>query len=85
MPISYKKVNNLKVSEDLLYFVNNELLKDINISPDRFWLNFDKIAHELASQNRKLIQIRENLQKKLMLGISKIEIVESKLQNIKNF
>ncbi len=83
MPISYKKVNNLKVSEDLLYFVNNELLKDINISPDRFWLNFDKIAHELASQNRKLIQIRENLQKKIDAWHiknrnSRIEIAEYK-------
>ena len=65
MPISYKNVNNLKVAEDLLSFVNNELLKDTDISPDKFWLGFDKITHELAPQNKKLIQIRENLQKKI--------------------
>ena len=65
MPISYKNVNNLKVAEDLLSFVNNELLKDTDISPDKFWLGFDKFTHELAPQNKKLIQIRENLQKKI--------------------
>ena len=60
MTIPYKIVNNLKVAEDLLAFVNNELLKEIEISPEKFWLNFDKISHELAPQTKKLIQIREN-------------------------
>ncbi len=65
MPISYKNVNNLKVAEDLLTFVNNELLKDTGISLEKFWSGFDKIVHELAPENKKLIQIRENLQKKI--------------------
>ena len=59
MPTSYKNVNNLKVAEDLLLFVNNELLKDTDISPEKFWLGFDKIVHELAFTNKKLIQVRE--------------------------
>ena len=65
MPTSYKNVNNLKVAEDLLLFVNNELIKDIDISTENFWLGFDKITHELAPINKKLIQIREDLQKKI--------------------
>ena len=65
MTISYKNINNLKVAEDLLLFVNNELLKDTNISPEKFWSGFDKITHELAPQNKKLIEKRENLQKKI--------------------
>ncbi len=65
MPTSYKNVNNLKVAEDLLLFVNNELLKDTNVSVEHFWSEFDKIIHELAPQNKKLIEIRENLQKKI--------------------
>ena len=65
MPISYKNVNNLKVTEDLLNFVNNELLKDTDVLPENFWLGFDKIIHELAPKNKKLIQIREDLQKKI--------------------
>ena len=31
MSINYETVNNLKISKDLLSFVNNELLKDIDI------------------------------------------------------
>ncbi len=65
MPVSYKNVNNLKVAEDLLLFVNNELIKDLDISPENFWLGFDKITHELAPINKKLIQTREDLQKKI--------------------
>ena len=32
MKTNYQNVNNLKVSEELLNFVNNELLKDTNIN-----------------------------------------------------
>ncbi len=65
MSSSYKNVNNLKVAEDLLSFVNNELLKDTKISPEKFWLGFDKIVHKLAPENKRLIKKRENLQKKI--------------------
>ncbi len=65
MPTSYKNVSNLKVAEDLLSFVNDELLKDTGISPDNFWPGFDKFSHELAHINKELIKIRENLQKKI--------------------
>ena len=64
MPTNYKSVNNLKVSEDLLNFVNNDLLKDTGIKPEKFWLGFDEAVHNLAPKNRELIKIRENLQKK---------------------
>ena len=69
MTVSYKKIHNLKVAEDLLLFVNNELFKDTDISPEKFWLGFDKMTHEIAPENKKLIQKRENLQKKLTHGI----------------
>ena len=65
MSINYQKINNLKVSEKLLNFVNNDLLKDVNISPSRFWSSFDKIAHDLSDRNKELIQIREKMQKKI--------------------
>ncbi len=65
MPTKYQKVNNLKVSDDLLSFVNNELLDDTMISPEKFWLGFDKIVHELSPKNKKLIEIRDDLQKKI--------------------
>ena len=65
MSKNYVSVNNLKISKDLLSFINNELLKGIDISPDVFWLKFDEIIHELTPKNKKLIEKRNDLQKKI--------------------
>jgi malate synthase len=65
MKKKYTKINNLSVSNELLNFINNEILKNTKISPEKFWLGFDKTVHELAPKNKKLIQIREDLQKKI--------------------
>ena len=40
MPTNYQSVNNLKVSEELLSFINNELLEGIEINPKEFWIKF---------------------------------------------
>ena len=65
MPTNYQSINNLKVSDKLLTFINNELLNDIDIDPKEFWIKFDEMVHELAPINKKLIEERENLQKKI--------------------
>ena len=65
MKTIYENVKNLKVTKELFSFVNNELLKDTKITPEKFWSGFDKVVHELAPKNRELIKIRENLQKKI--------------------
>ena len=65
MSKNYQNVNNLKISEELLSFVNNELLKGLEISPEKFWSGFDNAVHELTPKNKELIQIREDLQKKI--------------------
>ena len=65
MSKNYQNVNNLKISEELLSFVNKELLKDLDISSEKFWEGFDNAVHYLAPQNKELIQIRQNLQKKI--------------------
>ena len=61
----YTKINNLSVSNELLNFVNMELLIDTKISPEKFWEGFDRAVHELAPKNKELLQIREDLQKKI--------------------
>ena len=61
----YHSVNNLKVSEELLHFVNDELFNGTDISPEKFWKDFDKAVHELAPKNKELIDFRETLQKKI--------------------
>ena len=61
----YTKVNNLKISNELLNFVNNDLLNNTGISPDDFWKGFDQVVHELAPKNKELLKIRSDLQKNI--------------------
>ena len=62
---NYQSINSLKVSVELIDFVNNDLLKGTDISPEKFWKDFDKAVHELAPKNKELIDLREILQKKI--------------------
>jgi len=55
----------LSIASELLDFVNNELLPGTNVTKENFWSGLDKSAHELAPKNRKLLEFRENLQKKI--------------------
>ena len=65
MPNKYTTLNNLKISNELLSFVNNELLKDTEVTPEKFWMGFDKVVHELSQKNKELILTREKLQKEI--------------------
>ena len=65
MKSKYVALHNLKISENLLSFVNNELLNNTGISPEDFWIGFDKTVHELNPINKKLISLRDELQKKI--------------------
>jgi len=81
----YIKIHNLSVSKELLNFVNNELLKDTNISSEKFWEGFDKVVHELTPKNKELIQIREDLQKKIDSWHIKNKSNEINLEEYKKF
>ena len=85
MPTKYVSVNKLKISENLLSFVNDELLKDTGISPEKFWLGFDSAVHELAPENKKLIKTREQLQEKINNWHIKNKGQEIKLDEYKKF
>ena len=61
----YIKINNLKVSEELSKFINDELLKDTSVTTEKFWSGLEKALNELVPKNRELIKFRENLQKKI--------------------
>ena len=65
MKENYIKIKNLTVSEKLLNFVNEELLPGTKIKKEFFWDGFDKYVHELAPKNKKLLEIREKLQKNI--------------------
>jgi len=65
MAKKYILLGQLSIAYKLLDFVNNELLPGTNVSKENFWSGLDKCAHELAPKNRKLLEVRENLQKKI--------------------
>ena len=74
MTTKYQTVGNLRVSEKLLNFINNELLKGTDISIEKFWLGFDKSVHHLASINSELIKKEKLYKLKSMIGILKINL-----------
>ena len=65
MAKKYILLGRLSIASRLLDFVNNELLPGTDVNKENFWAGIDKYAHELAPKNRKLLQFRENLQKKI--------------------
>ena len=65
MAKKYISQGQLSIASELLDFVNNELLPGTNVTKENFWSGLDKSAHELAQKNRKLLEFRENLQKKI--------------------
>jgi len=85
MKEQYTKIHNLSVSNKLLNFINEELLKDTNISSEKFWEGFDRAVHELAPKNKELIQIREDLQKKIDNWHIKNKGNEFNVQEYKSF
>ena len=62
MSEKYINIHNLSVSEILYKFVNNEAIPNTGIDSSNFWSGFDKAAHELVIQNKKLIKTRERIQ-----------------------
>ena len=85
MPTNYQSINNLKVSKELISFVDNELLIDTNISSAKFWSGFDKAVHDLAPKNRELLNIRKELQKKIDDWHIKNKGVSIKITEYKKF
>ena len=61
----FVQIYDLSVSNVLLNFINKELLVGTSISNKHFWKNFNKVVHELAPKNKKLIETREKLQKSI--------------------
>jgi len=65
MAKKYISLGQLSIASKLLDFVNNELLPGTGVTKENFWSGLDKSVHDLAPKNRKLLEVRENLQKKI--------------------
>ena len=57
--------NGLKISSTLFKFINEEAIPGTGVNSEEFWEKFSKVVHELAPINKKLIEKREDIQKKI--------------------
>ena len=85
MKEKFIKINNLSVDKILADFIDKELLLGTNISPKKFWDGFDKTLHELAPKNRKLLEIRETIQKEIDLWHKKNKFEDFNIEDYKKF
>ena len=58
-------INNLKIDENLIKFINEEAIPGTGLDKDHFWKEFSNVVHELAPKNKNLIKKREEIQKKI--------------------
>ena len=59
------KIFDIQVDEQLLNFVDNEILKDLNIDNTHFWGSFSDLINVFNPLNKGLIDKRFNFQKQL--------------------
>jgi len=57
--------NSLKVSKFLIQFLENEVLNELDLNIDEFWDNFDKLINYFAPKNKKLLEKRTIIKKKI--------------------
>ena len=57
--------NGLKINSKIFEFINDEVIPGTNIKSEDFWIKFENVVHELAPINKKLIEKREIIQKKI--------------------
>tara|TARA_Y100001958_G_C21240539_1_gene568084 strand:+ start:1384 stop:3528 length:2145 start_codon:yes stop_codon:yes gene_type:complete len=58
-------LNNLKVDENLVKFINEDAIPGTGLDKDEFWKKFSDVVHELAPINKNLVEKREEIQKKI--------------------
>ena len=56
---------DLAIAEEFYKFINDEVLPGTNISPDKFWSEFESVIHDLAPRNRVLLSKRDELQSQI--------------------
>lgn len=61
----YVTVGKLKVAPALYEFINKEAIPESGVWSDDFWSGLEAIVHNLASENKALLQKREEIQKKI--------------------
>ena len=76
---------NIKISDNLYNFINNEVLKDINIEEDKFWNGFSDIVDIYYPKNIYLLKKRQDLQNKINKWHKENKSKNIELEEYKNF
>jgi malate synthase len=61
----YVQSGGIQVAKELYDFINDQAIPGTGIEAQDFWAKFDKIANELAPENRALLAKRDDLQAKI--------------------
>ncbi|ARI78542.1 malate synthase G [Halobacillus mangrovi] len=61
----YVTVGKLQVAPVLYEFINKEAIPESGVSSDDFWSGLEAIVHNLAPENKALLQKREEIQNKI--------------------
>ena len=61
----YIKKGSLSVSTDLEKFLATEVLPGLDLSEDDFWMSLENIVDEFSPRNKKLLEIRESIQREI--------------------
>ena len=76
-------ISNLSVDENLVKFINDEVIPGTNVNVKKFWDSFSEVVNKLAPKNKSLIQKRAEIQKKIdEWHISKKESIFDKKEYI---
>ena len=59
------KAGALQVDKQLYDFINDEALPGTGVSQQSFWAEFDRLIHGLSGENQKLLDKREDLQRRI--------------------
>ena len=76
---------NIKINDNLYNFINNEVLKDINIEEDKFWNGFSDIVDIYYPKNIYLLKKRKDLQNKINKWHKENKSKNIELEEYKNY
>ena len=61
----YVKVGNLQVASVLFEFINKDGLPGSGLNQEQFWVDFEKLVHDMSPKNKKLLARRDKIQTKI--------------------
>ncbi|MBT2645479.1 malate synthase G [Bacillus sp. ISL-34] len=61
----YVKVGNLQVASVLFEFINKDGLPGSELNQEQFWVDFEKLVHDMSPKNKKLLARRDKIQTKI--------------------